>query len=790
MARRRRSLLETARKGLLEGIETLTRYEAAQKAVAQARENLNNALSDDPTPQGGGGESPDVGGGSGAQTILQRLSGIEDINQVDPATRQAIGDWVETLQAKLQGELKAMQQAAGAQDVGLLGVDVEEMVNRIGEARERLEQGDINPAQFAEEARSIAAEYRGEIEKIIDRAVELTTLTEEQGKRMKRGFGVARDEAQKLRADFIQTIGDLRGRGEIGQDAALEIKKAIKQADDQTLKTAGSLDELLKRLKQTGEAGPDAINAVRDAMEESTEQAEDFGKALQDTARFVRGIGDLASQFGDLSDEAEAAIDSTATVLDNVGRLVELAEKEGINGLGDIFSGASSFGTTISGITSILGAAGGVASMVQAFLEDGGGLSFEQMKDLKLSIDENIDAIRENTKALLGEGQIGEDISPDTIEQAEALIKELSGVPYGGEIADKWMDTVERLLAQLGRLDIPGFKDFRPLFKDLTKAVANKTGFVKAGVRPEVLKLITGKMSPEEFIEHFSSDHSDADEGDIRDLLKQMIGDGFKGLKDILQQVNENLGTFSDSISGAIEELKFMRQFGDTDPMQNFASFMDTVISNATGDLKKLLQEASSLDISTEEGREQLSTIVTEISEQLAAGNLDDLGEIDPNQVENLLSELQSFTKERDGGESDFNTQASVSRTITEHQANQLLAFQRELVQLGRTQRDLLSAILTSLGGEPPESAASSQTATTPGVGIPADLQETIAAAEENGFRAPNLTSPQRTVNKTVSQGDQTVYNIRIDVDSPDGREIARRIDRAIRRATPGRRQQ
>jgi TP901 family phage tail tape measure protein len=870
MARRRRSLLETARKGLLEGIETLTRYEAAQKAVTQARGNLNNALSDDPAAQSGGGGATTPGGDEGpspeqrtkarkklleitrrvtqeeqlrgaaneeARQALQNIFDLkarirridelqntlqgeqlkkakeqkqvlqdrleeqknaleeagraEEVQVLDPEALVASAE--ETAKAfkqKLTGEIRSIQEAAGAQSVGVLGVDVEEMVSRIEEQRKRLEQGEINPAQFAEEARSIAKEYRSEIEKIIDRSVQLTTLTEEQGKRMKQGLKPARDEAQALRADFIQTIGDLQRHGEISAGVGAQIAEGIRNMSDEALKKTGSLSEALKHLKKSSEdIDSDAIDALLDALEESTEQAEDLGEALQDTARFVRGIGDLASQFGDLSDEAEAAIDSTATVLDNVGRLVELTEKEDISGLGDIFSGASSFSTTLSGITSVLGAAGGVASMVQAFLEDAEGLSFEQMKDLKLSIDENIDAIRENTKALLGEGQIGEDISPDTIEQAEALIKELSDVPYGGEIADKWMDTVERLLAQLGRLDIPGFKDFRPLFKDLTKAVANKTGFVKAGVRPEVLKLITGKMSPEEFIEHFSSDHSDADEGDIRDLLKQMIGDGFKGLKDILQQVNENLGTFSDSISGAIEELKFMRQFGDTDPMQNFASFMDTVISNATGDLKKLLQEASSLDISTEEGREQLSTIITEISEQLAAGNLDDLGEVDPNQVENLLSELQSFTKERDGGESDFNTQAAKARIITEHQANEVVSFLQELVQLSRTQRDLLSAILTSLGGEPPESppvsesssapeaAAGPQAASTPGVGIPAGLQETIAAAEANGFRPPVPTG-QRSMKKIVNEG-QAVYNINLEI---NGEMSAERTARKVKK--------
>jgi TP901 family phage tail tape measure protein len=770
-AEKRAEALREARTELLEGISTLSQFQAAQKRVTESRERLDEALSGEAESAA---EDQAPSGDSGP-TLLQRLSDIENVDELDPATQKAIGDWVEALQSKLEGEIKAMQEAAGAQDVGLFGVDVEEMVSRIEEQRKRLEQGEINPAQFAEEARSIAKEYRIEIEKIIDRSVQLTMLSEEQGKRMKRGLRVARDEAQALRSEYIQRVGDLQARGEISAETAEEIAKAIESMSDEALKAAGSFDEVLKRLSETDEISEDTFSAAQDALEHLTGETEEWGKAMQDAARFVRGIGDLADQFGDLSDEAEAAIDSTATVLQNVGRLVELTESEDIDGFFDIFS---SVGTGISGITSILGAAGGVASMVQAFLEDGGGLSFEQMKDLKLSIDENIDAIRENTKALLGEGQVGGDISPDTIEQAEALIKELLSVPHGGDIADKFTDTVERLLAQLGRLDIPGFKDFRPLFKELTKAVANEAGFAKEGVRTEVLKLITGKMSLEEFIEHFSGTGSDADETDIRDILKQMVGGGFKGLKDILQQVNENLGTFSDSISGAIEELKFMRQFGDTDPTENFANFMDTVIGNATGDLKELLQEASSLDISTEEGREQLSTIITEISEQLAAGDLDDLGETDPNQVENLLSELQSFTKERDGGESDFNTQAAKARIITEHQANEVVSFLQELVQLGRTQRDLLSSIIEALGGELPESAPGPEAASAPGVSMAANLRETIAAAEANGFRPPGVGG-QQSMNKIVNEGRAVYNNVRIEI---DGEMSAERTARKVKK--------
>jgi DNA repair exonuclease SbcCD ATPase subunit len=814
-AERRAEALRNARMELLEGISTLSQFQAAQERVTESRERLDEALSGEAESAA---EDQAPSGDSGP-TLLQRLSSIENVDELDPATQKAIGDWVEALQSNLEGELKAMQEAAGAQDVGLLGVDVEEMVSRIEDQRKRLEQGEINPAQFAKEAGTIAKEYRKKIETIIDRAVELTTLTEKQGKRMKRGLGVARDEAQALRADFIQTIGDLRGRGEIGQDAALEITKAIKQADDQTLKTAGSLDELLKRLKQTGEAGPDAINAVRNAIEEGTEQTEDFGKALQDTARFVRGIGDLAGQFGDLSDEAEAAIDSTATLLSNVGRLIELKnQKEGFSNIFSSFSGA------VSGIGAILGAAGGLVSLLSA--SGGDGQPQKEMEELRKKIDENVRALKENTEAVLEQARVGENISRRTLDRANELISQI----VSSEFDDMSSLQQDRLLTQLENL-APMFENVPDLLENVEEYFMGGQPISDSGqivvsdqyMRQLAREFVLTDATAQDIVDRLDEKTAgiSTSGGLTKEELLNQFGN-FSGIGGRLAEIEEQFAQFSDTMSGVIEELNFRRQelgssfeqlrstltdrlpdlgfaenlIGQKAP-KTFAEILQSRMEEATrGDLEEIRQKlAESLA-----GDRDLSFLWQEL-EGVSVDEL--LGGVTPSQFEDFLDQLETITEvSRDESDTDFSTSATVQRTITEHQANQLLAFQRELVQLSRTQRDLLSTILASLGGEPPESPPVSESSSAPeappaseapsgpGVGIPADLQETIAAAEANGFQVPNLTSPQRTVNKTVSQGDQTVYNIRIDVDSPDGREIARRIDRAIRRATPGRRQQ
>ena len=767
MARRRRSLLETARKGLLEGIETLTRYEAAQKAVTQARQDLNDALSEDPAAQSGGGESAAVG--AGEPSLLQRLSGIENVDELDPATQKAIGDWVEALQSNLEGEVKAMQQAAGIGDTGLLGVDVEEMVSRIEEQRKRLEQGEINPAQFAEEAGAIAKEYRTEIETIIDRTVQLTTLSEEAGRRMKQGLKPARDEAQALRSEYIQRVGDLQARGEISAETAEEIAKAIESMSDEALKAAGSFDEVLKRLSETNEISEDTFSAAQDALEHLTGETEEWGKAMQDAARFVRGIGDLADQFGDLSDEAEAAIDSTATVLDNVGRLVELSkDAEGFSNIFSSFSGA------VSGVSAILGAAGGIASMVQTLAGDNGP-GEERIKELRQEMNENTRALRKNTEALFDQSVVGGDVSEeavDTVESALQTIREqTTDLQNMFNVETDLSETeVLDLFGQIEETGIEAFQDITDTFKNLRDR--------GLPVSKALRRVVTG------------------------DLID------FEGIESIFERLKDNFGEFGQSLQGLISEIKIRRdQLGES--VQSLTDVIVRKLENVGFDaplthaLEKML---SNLDLKDEQAVQDFLDQLTkffvgdispeEFTSRFRAGRrlteeLDELlGDVSPNEFQKFVDMLRS-TLTGAGGQQDegqFTTQAAISRTITEHDANQLLAFQRELVQLGRTQRDLLSAILASLGGKPPESPPASGSSSAsqappaseapsgPGVGIPADLQETIAAAEANGFRPPDVGRQQQLRKKVVNQGQTNYIDINI-----SGEMSAERTARKVR---------
>jgi TP901 family phage tail tape measure protein len=683
-------------------------------------------------------------GGSGGASLLQRLSSIENVDKLDPATQKAIGDWVEALQSKLKGEIKAMQEAAGAQDVGLFGVDVEEMVSRIEEQRKRLEQGKINPAQFAEEASAIAKEYRTEIEKIIDRTVQLTTLSEEAGRRMKQGLKPARDEAQALRSEYIQRVGDLQARGEVSTETAEEIAKAIESMSDEALKAAGSFDEVLKRLSETDEISEDTFSAAQDALEHLTGETEEWGKAMQDATRFVRGIGDLADQFGDLSDEAEAAIDSTATLLDNVGRLVELS-RDAEGGFSGIFSSLSG---AVSGTTAILGAAGGLASLLRGDLASGpgtsSGLTKERLSELRNQVKENVRALNRNTDALLGQGVVGQSVSENTLHEVQDIVDQLASSieggldqpqPVGGYETSLSEEQILNLLTQLEETGIKPFEDIASQFEDLRESGTS-----------------------------------------VGDALENLLdgftrgGDRFEGLINLVDEITSEFGQFGESLSGLIRELETRR-----DALGQSAEELRSVLTDRLGDVgldeeltSALTSRISELDLSEEGAVDDLITKLTEafvgdrnlsflgFGEDVELTDL--LGDVTPDEFEEFISVLEeSLTAGEGSTEGDFTTQAAKARIITEHQANEVVSFLQELVQLSRTQRDLLSNILTSMGGELPESAPDPETASAPGLGMSASLRETIAAAEADGFRPPDVGRQKQLSKKVVNQG-QTNY--------------------------------
>ena len=631
---------------------------------------------------------------------------------------------------------------------------------------------------------------------------------------MVKGVGIEEDLLEKFGLDvdeFAKRLDKLRGelkRGEIDPETFFkQAQEQFKQFKDQILAVIDAMETLGFISQSEAKAARQALESVGDEAEDSEEKIENVGEGIQDTARLVRGIGDLAGQFGDLSDEAEAAIDSTATVLDNVGRLVELSNKN--EGFSNIFS---SFSGAVSGIGAILGAAGGLASLISTSY-GADDKRQKKMEELRKKIDENVRALKENTEAVLEQARVGENMSRRTLERANELLSQIASSEFGEMSGPKQ----ERLLRRLENLapmfeGVPDllsnveeyFVEEQPVGTDGSNIVDD--AFMRQLAREFVLTDATAQDVVDKLYENINVATS---QGIGADELRERFGDDFLGIQERLAEIEEQFAQFSDTFSGVIEELNFRRQeLGSsfeqlrsvlTDRLPDLGFSEELIGRKAPKSFTEILQsrmeEASRGDL--EEIRQKLAESLAgdrDLSflwQELEGIGVDELlGDVTPSQFEDFLDQLETITDvSQDESETDFSTSAAKARIITEHQANEVVSFLRELVQLGRTQRDLLSTILASIGGEPPESPPAqesssapeapptSEAPSVPGVGIPAGLQETIAAAEANGFRPPVPTG-QRSMKKIVNEG-QAVYNISLEI---NGEMNAERTARKVKK--------
>jgi hypothetical protein len=436
------------------------------------------------------------------------------------------------------------------------------------------------------------------------------------------------------------------------------------------------------------------------------------------------------------------------------------------DGFSNIFS---SFSGAVSGVSGILGAVGGVVSLVSSFGGGDSGMSAEEFRELQNEIKENTRALGRNTEALLSEDIVGSDISADTVETVESVVTQLDESleqVVGGTETDLSEQQIRDLLTQLEETGIEAFDGIVELFDDQLEKLGDPGGALASlmnqlgdfpGLKPVMDKLLNqfGRFG-------------DSLDGLIKEieLRAGMLGQGIDEIRSVLVDRLGDVGfddPLTDALTGAIEGLNL-------DDEKAVRSFLDNLTKAfiGEGDLSFLGLDQELTDL---------------------------LGEASPAEFEELLNTLrENFLG--GGGESEggFSTSAQVQRTITEFQANELLAFQREITELGRQQRDLLAAIVEGVGGEMPEGGASSMGGTssmggassmggTSSMGAPAASMADVRRALSSGRGAPASSSGQATerlVSKTVG-GD--VYNIDIGPVNGDlpPREIAQKLDDAIR---------
>lgn len=568
-------------------------------------------------------------------------------------------------------------------------------------------------------------------------------------------------------------------RGKIDQEEfAQKSQQAATDYRDMLLKIIDALEKMGLLGPKVAEEARKALEEVEGQAEDTGEQTEELGDTIQDIGRMVRGIGDVANSFGDLSDEAEGAIRATATVLDNVGRLVELAQEA--DSFKDIFS---DFSGAISGGTAILGAAGGLVGMLTSIVGQEPALDEQQLRELRNGIKENVRALERNTEALLEQATVGENISAETIAAIDDLLTKLD------DLSSMTTEGILDILAQLEETEVKAFEGIQDLFKNLRDLlieeqptdIRGREVISDRALRNFAVQLITGEKTPTDIAELLPEGVALSGVRDLIEQLQDVLPSDFRGLDEIFDELQDNFAEFGASIDGLIKEIRIRR-----DTLGQSLDELRNVIVSRLGDLglgdpltQGLQQALETLDLEDEDAVQTLLDQLTKA--MIGEGNLsflglegdlqELLGGATPAEFERLIDVLrQTLTGGGTGGEDRFTTQVAISRTITEHQANQVLSFLRELVHLGRRQRDLLGGIATKMGVRTVE-----QTETPTPRPSANQLRDLSGLMQQMEAPAVRVAGQKAVLAETME------VDVRVQAeDTP--REIARKLEDAIRK--------
>ncbi len=682
---------------------------------------------------------------------------IQEIQQTEERIEQLVGR-KETLEAE-------MASASG---------DVAEQKQRQIEKAEELIEDERTHLEILKEERRAAREAAIPEEPPEAERVEAapTGIADVPERLAGSDAATAMERINRITADYRETLQKLRldlQRGAITQEtfeqkstqAAEKARKKMKELAD-VLARAGILSDEL-RDKLVG-----ALEETEDEGENAKDETSDLVSRMNELASMAEGLSRIGEELGIISQRGSEAIQGISQVAQGYGNL----------------STAISDGNTFGAISAGTQLLGGVVQTMDNLIGSG-----SDMHDVNQQIRENTRDIAENTQAILEQGQIGEDVSEEQLEQAQQILDELREASASDDD-----DLFRSTLTELSQFDFIS-NQFRDLFNQLSDAFQTGISSVEYDsaaakfVEESLMDFFTGAIDQEELASRLNEEFASLEMGQIQDILNN-LPDDFRSVSDIIEQLREGLGEFSDSVSGATDSLDFMQQFGDTSTAENFQAFMDqlTSLDSITGNLRDQLEEAAGLDITTTEGRQRLQEIIASISSALSGGELD-LGGLSPSEVEDILTSLQDFTEDQGDGSSPEQTrrrQTQVSRTLTETQANELIAIDME-------QLFVLRGILDAVGGDIGETGFESMYARAEepfALEIDEDVRAIRRAVVGGGGTSPGEdgspgpvptppdTDPRAPRPSPGEGGDRIDIRVRAE-ETPES--IARKLDQAVR---------
>lgn len=412
------------------------------------------------------------------------------------------------------------------------------------------------------------------------------------------------------------------------------------------------------------------LSGVEDETSEAAKAAAKAAEAFKEMVGMSRAMYRLADALGVVSEEMEAIAGGALEALDSLSKLKDLQARKAA---GENISGTAMATAGLGFAAGFIGAFTSWAGIMQQRHAEERQAHREHMQrllDLQRALKEYARALEDARESLLGGGVVGSGHSRAEIEAAQGIAGDMGelfregGTGRPGRGRGKTFSEAEQMR-------------FRSWMQDL-----NQTGLFDFDVE-EYFNTLLAK---------FGGDWQQA----LQALLYGGRGAGREGITSILDDVGEQFGELTKDIEGAQRAFEDAQRYFGKSAAEALGEWSRYLLDNVEGiseDARKKLervQEIAADGTISEEERKELQAIAAWFASQgVQLGDLFTDAQ-DREIADTILAGLAGLSSE-DG---EFTKSVQIARSITEIQANELVALTENGLYEERRQTAFLSEIV------------------------------------------------------------------------------------------------
>ena len=466
-------------------------------------------------------------------------------------------------------------------------------------------------------------------------------------------------EAERLQADterareyLEQNIAEYQASAEARAQAVADIEANLAAGLVQSFDAVrGSLSTLGQAYE---EAGTDEERARILALVQALDKlAEGFQTTAENAGKNIgHDIADGLAQAVRLADELSRTL---SAIGDDAGAAIA-------RGIGDALAGATQLAGGIASGDPKAIVEGGIQT-AQAIAGLYGTLSAqrEALAANREALADSVAATRANTDALLS-GQVGSDVTAQAVQAAlsglNAAREAVAGIRaglFGGGVSEA-RDAIEDYF---DRLDAEGL-DTADLRRQFADAMA-----------------LGGR--------------------ERRDALFNLLDD----VGERFEAIAESFGEYGSTLEGAAERAADAMEYAGATAAEALALFAETLRGTEIGQIVSgLLDDLLAIDTSTQAGAEAYEAALVDFYRRLQAGEIELPDGASQDDIERFLDEARRLSEGgTSGGSSAGSSSAASIQSMSALQANELLAYQQELMRAARGTEANTAAILAEIAG-------------------------------------------------------------------------------------------